>query len=98
MSERYKNIFCHFHPLLPLVCIDDDDGDHDVFLYNQYSGVEGGSSYIAGIPQFCTNGAPTRLCNDGTNSPIIINFACNTLGYQCKCLYNIASFKTVLYL
>uniref|UniRef100_A0A1X7UHA5 SRCR domain-containing protein n=1 Tax=Amphimedon queenslandica TaxID=400682 RepID=A0A1X7UHA5_AMPQE len=75
-SNGYATVTCQ------RVCIDDDDGHSDVFLFNQYSGVEGGSSYIAGIPQFCANGAPTRVCNDGTNSPRIINFACEALNYQ----------------
>ena len=72
--------------LLPhTVCIDnDDDPNHEITLFNQYTSSDGSNTFIAGIPQFCADGAITRICNDGTNSPAIPFYGCNALGYQCK--------------
>lgn len=80
------------------VCNDDgDDSNHNFELFNQYTSSDGSNTYIAGIPQFCADGAISRVCNDGTNSPRIAHSGCRSLGYKCKSIFLLEKIIILIY-
>ena len=53
-------------------------------LYNNYTTIVDGNIVDIGIPQQCTLGAWSSICNDGTNTNNVADLVCRVFGYTGK--------------
>ena len=72
---------CTFFYLINTCIFSTVCSDGDLRIYNNYTTVVDGNNVIIGIPQQCYQEAWGSVCNDGTNTPNLVELVCWYLGF-----------------